>query len=219
MASKQHDDEFELILGNKQLLSLFFVIVAFFAAFFSVGYVVGYGHGEQTTVAAAEDEPLGLPERALTAALAREEPPAPRPPTHVAQPTQSSPPAEAKPKPAKPAPAPAAKPKPTQTAAARTAPPKPKSKPVAPKPAPAKPAPKPAVSGSAYHVQVAALRVSKDAQALAGRLKAKGYPAAVSDKGDGYVRVVVGPFASEAAAKTYRTKLAKDGFDTMLRKL
>ena len=68
MASKQHDDEFELILGNKQLLSLFFVIVAFFAAFFSVGYVVGYGHGEQTTVTSAEDEPLGLPERALTAA-------------------------------------------------------------------------------------------------------------------------------------------------------
>ncbi len=42
----RQDEDIELVLGNKQLLSLFFVVVLFFAAFFSVGYTVGFGHGE-----------------------------------------------------------------------------------------------------------------------------------------------------------------------------
>lgn len=213
MAAKQHDDEFELILGNKQLLSLFFVIVAFFAAFFSVGYVVGYGHGEQTR-AAATDQPIGLPERPLTASAARSAPPPPPPPTRIAKPV------EEKPTPTPQSAAKEPKPKPTPTAA--TAPSKPAPKADPPKPTPkAAPPPtaKPVVSGAAYQVQVAALRVAKDASLLAEKLKAKGYPAAVSDKGDGFVRVVVGPFASAEMAKDYRSRLNKDGFDTMIRKL
>ena len=39
MPSRQ-DEEFELVLGNKQLLSLFFVVVVLFAIFFSFGYTV-----------------------------------------------------------------------------------------------------------------------------------------------------------------------------------
>ena len=132
---------------------------------------------------------------------------------------EASKPAESKPKPA------ASEAKPTPTRAAAPAPkpaPKPEPKKAEPKPAPppaAKPAAAVAAAGGAYHVQVAALRVRKDVDMLANKLKEKGYPAAINEKGDGYVRVVVGPFASAEAAKTYRSRLSKDGFDTMIRKL
>jgi cell division septation protein DedD len=69
-------------------------------------------------------------------------------------------------------------------------------------------------------LQVAAVRVEADATQLAGKLKSRGYPALVSSgKGDGWQRVVVGPFASPEAAQMFKSKLTKDGFDTMLRKL
>ncbi len=219
MASKQRDDEFELILGNKQLLSLFFVVVVFFAAFFSVGYVVGHGHGERTTVAASEDPAVTQEEprsARVPEALLREEPPPPAAIRATAPASVRTPPTPA---PKKPTPTPQSakpKPKPTRTARAKPA----RAKPAPVKPTPAKTRPAAAVGGSAYHVQVAALRVRKDADLLAGKLKAKGYPAAVSEsRGDGLIRVIVGPFASAEEAKTYRTRLKKDGFDTMLRKL
>jgi cell division septation protein DedD len=37
----QTDDEKELVLGNKQLISLFFVIVALCGVFFAMGYMIG----------------------------------------------------------------------------------------------------------------------------------------------------------------------------------
>src|SRR5258708_7691280 len=38
---KNDDGEFELILGNRQLLSVFFVIVILLGVFFTMGYIVG----------------------------------------------------------------------------------------------------------------------------------------------------------------------------------
>jgi cell division septation protein DedD len=38
---KNEDGEFELILGNKQLLSMFFVVVVLLGVFFVMGYIVG----------------------------------------------------------------------------------------------------------------------------------------------------------------------------------
>src|SRR5690349_15060184 len=35
------DGEYELVLGNRQLLSAFFIIVILFGVFFTMGYVVG----------------------------------------------------------------------------------------------------------------------------------------------------------------------------------
>ena len=35
------EGEFELVLGNKQLLSVFFLIVLLLGVFFSMGYIVG----------------------------------------------------------------------------------------------------------------------------------------------------------------------------------
>jgi outer membrane biosynthesis protein TonB len=38
---KNEDGEFELVLGNKQLLSMFFVVVVLLGVFFVMGYIVG----------------------------------------------------------------------------------------------------------------------------------------------------------------------------------
>jgi len=38
---KNDDGEFELILGNKQLLGVFFIVIALLAVFASMGYIVG----------------------------------------------------------------------------------------------------------------------------------------------------------------------------------
>jgi len=208
MAQKQSDDEFELILGNKQLLSLFFVIVVFFAAFFSVGYTVGFGHGTDsrtTAVLEPEDLPGPPPVRRADPPKALIDDPEPTAKQETAEKKTPPPPPKAQ-----------EKPKPTPTKKVAAAPP-PK-----PKPTP-KPAAKPAVATSAasgYHLQVAALRTKQDADLLAGKLKAKGYPAAVnSSRDDGWIRVVVGPFSAPEDAKQYKARLSKEGFDSMLRKL
>ena len=43
-------DEKELVLGNKQLLSLFFVVVALCGVFFAVGYRIGQNSTKITPV-------------------------------------------------------------------------------------------------------------------------------------------------------------------------
>ncbi|MCI0364063.1 MAG: hypothetical protein L0219_09300, partial [Phycisphaerales bacterium] len=38
---RNDDGEFELVLGNRQLLSGFFIVVILFGVFFTMGYIVG----------------------------------------------------------------------------------------------------------------------------------------------------------------------------------
>jgi hypothetical protein len=76
---KNEDGEFELILGNKQLLSVFFIVVILLGVFFAMGFIVGRNSPAPATEAAsvrkAEVKPLvvdsGQPK-------AVEPPPAPR---------------------------------------------------------------------------------------------------------------------------------------------
>ena len=228
MASRpsNREEEFELVLGNKQLLSLFFIVVGFFAAFFSVGYMVGFGHGEKTGsgsgIARAEEPAPKPPEPRLPETLLQD-PPAPPAPAPTAAQSKPSPTSAASALVPDPRPEPAAQTAaaraPKQTTPVQTPPAVPATAPEAkPKPAPA-PAAK-AASGGSYTLQVAALRTQADAAQLAAKLKAKGYPATVSaGQGDGWQRVMVGPFDSSEAAQAFKAKLTKDGFDTMLRKL
>lgn len=190
----REDEEFELVLGNKQLLSLFFVVVVLFAVFFSFGYTVGFSRGQQDRVIAATSNPAPEPEvtdvRIPDTLL--EDAPKPR--------EVLSPPPPVKPE----APEPAAKPAPPPEKAA----------------APAAPA---AATGAqiarGIHVQVAALRVRSDAQLLVSKLKDKQYPVALYDKGgDGWHRVVVGPFASVNEAKDAQNRMRADGLQTILRR-
>ncbi len=228
----QQGEEFELVLGNRQLLSLFFVVVVFFAAFFVVGYFVGVDHGESSrpdpqSATPAEPRPdeaqrdeVRLPDRLLQPAeseAAEAKPDIEKPvkaePTPREEPQRTAVVTE-KPKPTPP---PAAKPEPK-----REPPPKPEPKPE-PKTPLTQPRPAiaaaPATSGT-FNLQVAAVRVEQDARMLAGKLKDRGYPAYVTDdKGDGWHRVMVGPFQTRDQANGMKNKLNDDGFDTMLRQL
>lgn len=200
----QEEEEFELVLGNKQLLSLFFVVVVLFAIFFSFGYTVGFSRGQQDRVAAiADPEPVREPDPGvrLPDALLEEAPektpaagsgvsPEPRP---IAREPRVPAAPEVKP-------APVREPPPARRAAPPTK----------------------AASGvdmaRSIHIQVAALRTRPDAQTLVNKLKAKNYPVVLYDKGgDGWFRVVVGPFPTVDAAKAQQRRLRTDGLDTILR--
>lgn len=219
------DEEFELVLGNKQLISLFFLVVVLFAVFFLFGYTVGLRRGgdeilmaEASTLASVDQ-----PESAQPAA-----PPASSPAPAVSTPAAAPPPAKTTPPPA------ANPPKPTPAKTAAAAPPKaapPKAAP--PRPAPAKTAPpaarksaaRPAPSGgtgsavgSAIHLQIAAFREAGDADMLVDELTKKGHKAVVFNRGDEWRRVVIGPFPNVAAAKTYQQRLSGEGLESLLRR-
>src|SRR4051794_12419846 len=50
--------EFELVLGNKQLLSGFFIVVILFGVFFTMGYIVGRNSAPSPRQAAAAEPPV-----------------------------------------------------------------------------------------------------------------------------------------------------------------
>src|SRR3954471_23763986 len=62
--ARNDEGEFELVLGNRQLLSGFFIVVVLFAIFFSMGYIVGRhsspGPLEITATAAQEPAPVKM---------------------------------------------------------------------------------------------------------------------------------------------------------------
>ena len=205
--SPQEEEEVELVLGNKQLLSLFFGGVVLFAIFFSFGYMVGFGRGQQdrvATIAEAEpaaEEPGGV---RIPDALLEDVP------KEVAAPERVTPArAEVRQEP------PPARGVRTEPAARPKAPPRVSR----PKPRPTASAGAGAAIARSIHIQVAAMRVRADAQMLVGKLRTKNYPVALFDRaGDGWHRVVIGPFPNVESAKAERRKLAADGFKTILRR-
>lgn len=224
--AEQRDGGFELVLSNRQLLSLFFVVVVFFAAFFSVGYVVGFGHGEgsrptpelaEAPAPAPAEEEVRLPDSLLMPSEAEApEEPATAPPR--AEPKQSPRVVETAPPPAKPTPAPTPPPAQKKAATATATPTPSPTTPPAPRPATPRPATPNTTAAVGYNVQVSAVRVAADANNVASNLRQKGYPAHIeADRGDGWHRVLVGPFASREAADESRKRLTADGFNTILR--
>ena len=88
---KNEDGEFELILGNRQLLSVFFIVVILLGVFFTMGYIVGRNSGAVT----AELTPVpGVDARPpATDAPAKATDPAPAPPAPTETAPQQPPPA------------------------------------------------------------------------------------------------------------------------------
>jgi len=82
---KNEDGEFELILGNRQLLSVFFIVVILLGVFFTMGYIVGRNSG--TVTAELTPVPGGEARPPATEAPARTPDPAPAPPA----PTETAP--------------------------------------------------------------------------------------------------------------------------------
>jgi len=203
---KNEDGEFELILGNKQLLSMFFVVVILLGVFFIMGYIVGRNSapltsGEPIMAKKSDPKPLVVDSPApakQTPAPETEPLPAP-PPTQTAVER----PAEPKPEP------PAAKTEPKTPA---TKPPSTKSEP-APKREVTKAEPRPAapsspaqsnqpVSGRLYLQLVATTK--HDADAYVETLRKNSFPALDAEVPEkpGLFRVLVGPLAPGDVNKT-----------------
>jgi cell division septation protein DedD len=191
--------EFELVVGNRQLLSGFFIIVLLFAVAFAMGYVVGENSRS------AKQQADKAPSSAVPAVNTAEARPQPADPAPSAQPPQSPPsqPADT----AQP-PAGDASPQPTTQPAHEAEPPAPS------KHAPAKVAaesPSGELATGAYW-QVIATANRDTAQAIAQTLRDKGLPAALSPGPNNLTRVLVGPYSDTASMGRAKTELEGAGF-------
>lgn len=191
MPSNQ-DGEFELILGNKQLLSVFFIVVVLLGVFFAMGYVVG-----RNSAPMKADAPMPAATKtaagAETAKPLMDANPSPMPVQQAPQQAAQEPPQQTPP-----APAPVEK-KPVETA---------KPAPVEEKPAPAADAPPKGV-----YWQVAATRRA-EADMLVDLLKSKGYAARTipAPGPEGFFRVIVGPAPNTAALSALKGSLEAAGY-------
>ena len=198
--------EFELVLGNKQLLSGFYIVVVLFAVFFVMGYIVGRNSTPATQIAANRDQTSGT--------VAPPSNTRPEPASGTAPATQNPPAAAAEPPTEDAGKAPASEPQPTTQAAqpppAKTAPPTPAPAATA-APAPVEPAP-----GETYW-QV--MSVKQDvAETVAKTLKGKGFPAVLSPGPPGKTRVLVGPYNDLSTLGKAKAELENLGFHPIVKR-
>lgn len=227
--ARSEDGEFELVLGNKQLLSVFFIVVVLLGVFFTMGYIVGKNSASSEVLAARGTEPIVVdptaraketPQGAVvvdprtSASPGKPSPVEVKPeratPEPVAEPplvTKREPPAQT----AKPEPAPAqkappvapAKPEPVKTEAVKP--------PSSPGKAVLLPSGEPA-PGQQFLQVVASTK--QDCEMVADLLRRKGFSVVVAPKpGDTLYRVLVGPLADAAAVSKTRSELEQAGFE------
>ncbi len=221
---KNDEGEFELVLGNRQLISVFVIVVVLLGVFFSMGYIVGRNSSQGAVESARNDRPK--PDTDSTdGSSAASSADATSPDTTPAD--KSSTPAAAD---SAPAPAPEAT-TPAQPEAPAPAPAKQAAKEAKPKPSPAPPPASPTSSapvhaaaagepaGGEYWQVVATAR--PDAEIIAEALGKKGFQVvlAPAPNKDGIFRVLVGPLANASTQASTRTSLESAGFkNPILRK-
>jgi len=190
--------EFELVLGNRQLLSGFFIVVILFAVFFVMGYIVGHNSTPPGQLATNRDQTGGSaassntrPGAASGAAPASQN----LPPAAVEAPKEDAgnPPAERQ-----------LTTQVAQTPAAKTVPPVAAT--VAPEPAP----------GETY-LQVTSVK-QEVAETVSKTLKDKGFPAVLSPGPAGKTRVLVGPYADVAKLGQAKAELERLGFSPFVKR-
>jgi cell division septation protein DedD len=192
--------EFELLVGNRQLLSGFFIVVLLFAVAFSMGYIVGRNSSPsaklQTETASstgtASQTPETRPQPVPQAAAA------PAQPSDTAQ-SGGAPPADTPPQPStQPEHGPGAAP-----AAAPSTPP------------PAAPPPAEAAPGSYWQVLATARQAS--AEAMRQTMKDKGFPASLQPGPDNLIRVLIGPYSDKQSLGRAKTELENAGLHPVLK--
>jgi len=199
------EGEFELVLGNKQLLSVFFIVVLLLGVFFAMGYIVGRNTTPAPTQVASAVPPPGP----LVV-----EPPG-------GSPSKPSPVGTAPdPEPSNPGVIPPAKTEPPKAESPKSEPPKPEPvKAPPPKAEPEPPPPAPGALRAGTYLQVAATR-QDDAKLLADVLGKKGFPTATQAVPDSpLVRVLVGPLADAGAVSKTRSDLEAAGFKSFVRRI
>ena len=192
--------EFELVVGNRQLLSGFFIVILLLAVTFAMGYVVGQNSPRSARVADTGTQPVPM----TNAAESRPQPVSPAP-----NPSATSTPAP--PEGATPAPGDSgsaaqstAPPQEGQAPATKAAPPS-----AATTPAPGAPVAEPA-PGSYW--QVMALR-QPDAEVMVRTLKDMGLPAIMSPSPTNatLMRVLVGPYNDTETMGRVKSQLENAG--------
>ncbi len=200
------EGEYELVLGNRQLLSAFFIIVILFGVFFTMGYVVGRNSGPAAAAGVPATVATNRPEAASPAAP----PPAAPPKEEVKEATpQETKPVETQPV-APPEKAPETRGKP------RAAPPR---RVQASKPAEASGAAVAVNPGPGnMYLQVEAV-AQPQASVVVDTLKQKGFPALLAQSSNPTLfRVMVGPFRDAATLGKAKADLENVGFKPIVRK-
>ena len=191
--------EFELVVGNRQLLSGFFIVVLLFAVAFAMGYVVGQNSprssklGETASVAT----PSLVPD-ASRPAPAGNAVPAEVKPADTAQPAAdtAAPPADAPPQPTT---------QPARDPGAKALPP----------PAEATPStPQGQLAPGTYWQAIAVPQ--HEAEVMATGLKEKGFAVVLTPGTKGLTRVLVGPYNDKQALGRAKTELENAGLHPFL---
>lgn len=222
---RNEDGEMELVLGNRQLLSVLFVLVVLLGVFFTMGYIVGRNNpSEEKLRVAAMKQHSNLPKEPPTMV----DPPSgstglkPNPTTvtpevkpPVVEEAKAEPP---KPEPPKPEP-PKAETKKKEEARKKEAPPK--------QTAPPKPAAQPSPAGGVFtetptsgmYLQVSATD-RPGATGMAEAYRKQGLNAYITPSSSPTLfRVIIGPLPTNDAVADTKTKLKKLGVEgSILRK-
>jgi len=203
MTRTEQDQEY--VLGTKQLLSAFFVVVALLGVFFTAGYIIGRNTGAKAVPSDASANASPASEAAQRTATRGEAP------VRDAAAVQD-----------RPAPVPAPVVKPTETAPANTSTSDTDSKPRAE----AKPESTPelvnAVSSQVVpgHMYLQLMAVKRPvADNMVKLLKGRGYPALLGESSKPELfRVLVGPFTDMASLAKTKSGLKAAGFESVVAK-
>ena len=193
---KNEDGEFELILANRQLLSVFFIVVVLLGVFFTMGYIVGRNSGPGLVDVASARKPETKP-LVVDSSAAQDTAAPPSTPAATPAPTSTQPQREAEtPKPEPKREEPVAKKEPAK---------KEKEKP-APVAASAPPA-----SGQTYLQLVATAKAEADVMVdVLHQKQFKAIAVEIPEK-PGVFRVLVGPLTDGTLNKT-KSDLTSSGF-------
>ena len=181
---RNDDGEFELILGNRQLMSVFFIVVILLGVFFAMGYIVGRNAA-----------PVGAPEvasRRLDPKLGDADSPSPARETTKAAPADVPKETDSQPRETASQQGPATKPAPPSEPA--------------PAPAPVKTASREATSSEPQsgrpYLQLSAIDHDK-AELMVEMLRKKNFPAIAAEipEKPGVFRVLVGPVSDVAKTR------------------
>ncbi|HEV8145215.1 MAG TPA: SPOR domain-containing protein [Bryobacteraceae bacterium] len=192
---RNEDGEFELILGNRQLLSVFFIIVILLGVFFTMGYIVGRNSAPLTEITSTTKQ---VAKPIVVEPAPNRQPEAPKPETPpAAAPTET------------------AAQRPPETVETKKPTPLPKFEPEkkteSKKLPPISSTTADPVVGATY-LQLAAT-ARGEAEIMVDLLRKKHFPAIASEVPEkaGLFRVLVGPLAEGAANKT-KSQLQDAGF-------
>jgi cell division protein FtsN len=196
---KNETGEFELVLGNRQLLSGFAIVAILFGIFFALGYVIGRNSAPSARAAAADTQAPGVSQPESTRA-----PVATPPAASSAPPTDTSAAAPSQPATQRPA---EATPQPTTQPARDTPAPPPQQKPAETDAVKVVADPQPGT-----YLQVISIN-RRDAEVIAKALVGKGFSTLITPSPlEGNFRVIVGPYKDSSSLGTAKGELEKSGF-------